>query len=267
MIMKQMTNMLHRVRQDSPLIHQITNYVSVNDCANITLAIGASPVMAQDANEVAEMVSHAKALVLNIGTLNAQTVEAMILAGKRAKSLKIPVVFDPVGVGATMYRTEVAKRILAEVKPDVIRCNMSELKILCGLDTEVKGVDSVAQSDGGEAAAMALAKQIDGVVAVTGQIDIIACKDKHCHIHNGHTFLTRVTGTGCMTTALVASYCAVGDPFVGAVSGVLSMGIAGELAVESLLENEGIGTFKVRLMDAIFNLNDDSIKRYARITE
>lgn len=267
MLIQQIINSLHKVRRQSPLIHQITNYVSVNDCANITLAIGASPVMAHDVNEVEEMVSHAKALVLNIGTLQSQTVEAMLLAGKKAKTCKIPVIFDPVGVGATLYRTKTAKRILEEIKPDVIRCNLSELKVLCGLDTDVKGVDSVAEMEGGEAAAKALAREIDGIVAVTGKIDIIASTNRHCHIHNGHTFLTRVTGTGCMTTALTASFCAVEDPFVGAAAAVLSMGIAGEIAVESLLEDEGIGTFRGKLFDAIFNLNDDLIKRYARVIE
>lgn len=265
MIVKKITNQLYSLRQQVPLIHQITNYVTVNDCANITLAIGASPVMAQDINESAEMVSHAKALVLNIGTLSSTTVESMIGAGKMAKQLSIPIVFDPVGVGATKYRTEVARRIMHEVKPDIIRCNMSELKVLCHVETAVKGVDSAADDTDGMVLAKQLAAEIDGIVAVTGKVDMIASNDLCCTIENGHAFLTRVTGTGCMTTALVASYCAVGDKFIGAVAGIMSMGIAGEIAAELLEDEEGIGTFKVHLMDAVFNLNGETIKRYAKI--
>lgn len=256
---------LAKVKEQNPLIHQITNYVSVNDCANVTLAIGASPVMAQDIEEVAEMVGHAKALVVNIGTLQSQNREAMFVAGRRAKELSIPVIFDPVGVGATRYRTSMAKQFIREIKPDIIRCNMSELKVLCEIETAVKGVDSAAASEGGEQAARQLAGQIGGTVAVTGAVDIITCGSRCVKIANGHLLLTRVTGTGCMTTALVASYAAIGNAFDGAVAGTLSMGIAGELAAAQLKENEGIGTFRVRLLDTIFNLNDGIIKRYAKI--
>lgn len=258
---------LEKVREQNPLVHQITNYVSVNDCANVTLAIGASPVMAQDIHEVAEMVSHAKALVVNIGTLQSPNMEAMLTAGRRAKELSIPVVFDPVGVGATKYRTNMAKQFIREISPDIIRCNMSELKVLCEMETTVKGVDSTATSEGGEQAAKQLAAQIGGTVAVTGAVDIVICGKRCVKIANGHPLLTRVTGTGCMTTALVASYAAIGNAFDGAVAGILSMGIAGEQAAAHLKENEGIGTFKVRLLDSIFNLNDVIMKKYAKIMD
>lgn len=256
---------LERMKENRPLIHQITNYVTVNDCANITLAIGASPVMAQDINEAEEMVSHAEALVINIGTLDADTVEAMIAAGRRAKALSIPVVFDPVGVGATRYRTSAAKRILKEIRPEVIRCNMSELKALCGIETKVKGVDSVADTDGKREAAKLLAKRSGCAVAVTGKTDLITDGETFVEIENGHPHLMHVTGAGCMTTALVASFAAVSDPLVGAAAGVLSMGICGEIAAASLKAEEGIGTFRVRLMDAIFCLDGARVRHRARL--
>lgn len=263
----QIIDSLARVKQMNPLIHQITNYVTANDCANITLAIGASPVMAQDIAEVAEMVEHAKALVINIGTVQSGNIDAMFTAAARAKELSIPVVFDPVGVGATRYRTAIAQRLIAQIAPDIIRCNMSELKVLCGMDTVVKGVDSIAETTGGEHAAQALARGINGVVAVTGKIDIVTDGKQVIKIANGDILLTKVTGTGCMTTALTACFAGVGNPLTGAVAGVSCMGIAGEIAAKSLNEHEGIGTFRTRLYDAVFHLDGDVIKRHIQLVE
>lgn len=264
-MIEKIADTLARVRREKPLIHQMTNYVSMNDCANITLAVGASPVMTQDAQEAEEMVAHARALVINLGTLESHNVAAMLAAGRRAKELSIPIVLDPVGVGATRYRTETAQRMLQELRPDIIRCNMSELKVLCGLNAPVKGVDSVADAEGGEAAARMLAGKTGGVIAVTGQTDIVTDGQCVVRIENGHTLLTRVTGTGCMTTALTACFAACNVPLIGAVAGVLCMGISGELAAETLRDREGPGMFKVRLMDAAYLLNHAIIELYAKV--
>lgn len=258
---------LARVKQFNPLIHQITNYVTANDCANMTLAVGASPVMAQELAEAAEMVEQAKALVVNIGTLQANVVEAMFAAAARAKALSIPVVFDPVGVGATKYRTEVAKRFLREIAPEIVRCNMSELKVLCGIETLVKGVDSAAESAGGESAARGLASRTGGVVAVTGKNDIVTDGETVIEIANGDRLLTKVTGTGCMTTALTACFAGVGNPLTGAAAGICCMGIAGEIAAASLKDGEGIGTFKMRLFDAVYHMDGSVMKQWLRLAE
>lgn len=255
------------VRKQRPLIHHITNYVTVNDCANITLASGASPIMASDPGEVAEMAAKADALVLNIGTLDARLVQAMLLAGRQAAARGVPVVFDPVGVGATRLRLAAAERIMREIPLTVIRGNAAEIKTLVGTETASRGVDAAAgQDDDAAAAAQTLARRLDCVVAATGRRDIIAGKDAVCQIDNGHVMLTTVTGTGCMTTSLVGCCCGAGaDPFVAAASAVLGMGVAGELAHAALQPGEGSGTFRARLIDAVYNLTPADIQRYGRI--
>jgi hydroxyethylthiazole kinase len=258
---------LEELRTKNPLVHHITNYVTVNDCANITLAIGASPVMADDIGEVEEMVTFASSLVINIGTLNARTVASMLTAGKKAKALKIPVILDPVGAGATRMRTETAANIIATVRPDVIRGNMSEIKILAGATVAIKGVDSVASEQDGAEIAGNLAQKLGCVVAITGKRDIIADGQKICLLDNGHEMLAKVTGTGCMTTSLVGSYCGVcKDYFSATVAGIVSMGIAGELARESLSATEGTGTFRVKLFDAVYGLTPEILRNRGRVT-
>lgn len=254
------------VKEKSPLVHHITNYVTVNDCANITLAIGGSPVMADDIREVREMTALAAALVLNIGTLEARTIEAMIAAGQKARELGIPVILDPVGVGATKLRSQTCDEIIKNVKPAVIRGNMSEIKILAGLEVAIKGVDSLADEQDGRAIAEKLARRLDCVIAITGKQDVIADGSRTCLINNGHEILSRVTGTGCMTSSLVGTYCGAShDCFTGAVAGILSMGLAGELAQKSMVPTEGIGTFKVKLFDHIYNLTAETIMREGKI--
>lgn len=259
--------LLARVKQLNPLVHQITNYVTANDCANMTLAVGASPVMAQEMAEVAEMAEQARALVVNIGTVQSNVVGAMFTAAARAKALSIPVVFDPVGAGATGYRTGIAKRFLREASPDIVRCNMSELKVLCGMDASVKGVDSTAECSGGESAARELAKRVGGVVAVTGKKDIVTDGETVIEIANGCEMLTKVTGTGCMTTALTACFAGVGDTLTGAAAGICCMGIAGEIAASSLRKQESVGTFKTRLFDAVYNLDGGALRDMAKFSE
>lgn len=252
---------LEQVKEQKPLVHHITNYVTVNDCANITLALGASPVMADDKDEVEEMVSFAKALVLNIGTLNSRSIESMLLAGKKAKKLGIPVVLDPVGVGATKLRTETARRIIEEVRPTIIRGNMSEVKILAGLQVAIKGVDSVADEEDSQTIAKNLANQLQCVVAITGKQDVVTDGTRLCLINNGHEMLSRVTGTGCMTTSLIGSYSAVlEDPWLGAIAGIVSMGLAGERAQSLLKSHEGLGSFRVKLFDSISTMSGESLR-------
>lgn len=272
---KKIGKLLFKLREKSPLVHHITNYVTVNDCANITLAIGASPVMADDKNEVSDMVAIASSLVINIGTLNERTVESMILAGKRANELSIPVVLDPVGAGATVYRTETAKRILDEIKLSVIRGNLSEIKTLYGIKTQTKGVDSAESIcvNGDEfskvkALAKDFANKLHTVVAITGTVDIITDGNSVYAVGNGHKIMSKVTGTGCMCTSLIGSYLGSGeDNLIAALAGVVSMGIAGEIAYEGLNEHQGSASIKVNIIDAIYNLSEEIIVKKGKINE
>lgn len=268
-INNQIYKVLENVKKKSPLVHHITNYVTVNDCANIVLAIGGSPVMADDKNEVEEMVSIASALVLNIGTLNTRTIESFILAGKKANELNIPVILDPVGIGATTLRNKVVERILKEVKLSVLRGNMSEIKNIYGIETETKGVDSVDDSlDGGKEIAVNLAKRLNCIVAITGAVDIISDGKKVYSINNGHKMLSSITGTGCMSSSLIGACCgAEENSLYGAITGIMIMGISGEKAQERLKHNEGLGSFRVYLVDAVSNFNEDDIKEMGKVYE
>lgn len=266
-ILREIAESLNILKEKKPLIHHITNYVTVNDCANMVLALGASPVMADDINEVVDMAALSSALVLNMGTLNTRTIESMIIAGQKANALGIPVIFDPVGVGATPLRNEAAKKILDTVRLSVIRGNMSEIKILAGFDVKIKGVDSVADDSNGETVARETAKRFDTVVAITGKTDFISDGSRILMINNGHEMLTQVTGSGCMTTSLVGSFCgAVKDGFLAAAAGVVTMGIAGELAYKMLAPSDGIGSFRVRLFDIVGLLTGEVIKKEAQIS-
>lgn len=252
--------------EKKPLIHHITNFVTVNDCANITLAIGAYPIMARDEAEVTEIVSRAAALVLNTGTLSPGAVKAMLLAGKKANTLGVPVILDPVGVGASRLRQEAVAELLSRVQISVLKGNMSEIKFLAGLTAAARGVDATADSRGSERAAWELAGRLDCVVAITGRRDVLSDGEKTYYVDNGQEMLTRVSGTGCMTTSLIASYCAItGDYLLAALGGLLTMGIAGELAYRTLQDNEGPGTFKARLFDAVYNLSPAAMKELGAV--
>ncbi len=255
------------VREKQPLIHHVTNYVTVNDCANITLAIGASPIMASDVNEMEDVIALAGALVINIGTLDSITINAMLLAGQKASKRGIPVVLDPVGAGATRLRTTTAQQIIAAVNPTVIRGNMSEIMTLAGLQGKTRGVDSAVDEWGAAKIAQDLAGKLDCVVVITGKTDTVACKDSICRVHNGHVMMTGVTGTGCMSTSLIGSCCAVQqDAFIGAAAGITAMGIAGEIAQKTLKNEEGLGTYRVRLLDAVSHMMPDTILNNGKIS-
>lgn len=260
-------NALEKVKRKKPLIHNITNYVTVNDCANAILAIGGSPVMADEDAEVEQMTSLASCLVINMGTPNERTVAAMVKAGRKANRIGVPVVFDPVGVGATEYRNLTAGKILAEVQVAVIRGNMSEIKYLSGLTVQTKGVDSIAEETGAAEAAKSFAAKMKCVVAATGKIDIVTDGKRVGLIANGHLLLTGVTGTGCMSSALTGAYCgAEEDYFIAAMAGIMTMGLAGELAQRSLRAGEGAGTFRIRIIDKIAALNEELIRKEGRIS-
>jgi len=258
---------LSAVKEKKPLIHHITNYVTVNDCANIVLALGGSPVMADALEEAAEMVGFASALVLNIGTLNARTIESMLVAGLRAKELDVPVILDPVGVGATQLRTNTAEKLIRELKPEVIRGNMSEIMVLAGQNAAIKGVDSLADEQGSSLIAQKLAAELSCIIAITGKTDVVSDGRQVCLLDNGHRILADVTGTGCMTTSLVGTFCGVTkDYFTAAIAGIIGMGLAGEIAQATLRHGEGIGTFKARLLDSVYNLTPELLAREGKIS-
>jgi hydroxyethylthiazole kinase len=269
-IVLEVGKLLEEVRVKKPLVHNITNYVTVNDCANILLALGASPIMADDIKEAADITKISSALVINIGTLNERTIESMIASGRKANELNIPVVFDPVGAGASEFRNVTTQRIIDEVKISVLRGNMSEIKFIAGLQSTTKGVDaseadSKGTKDEGVSVAKALANKLNCTVAITGITDIISDGQRVAILENGHKLLSNVTGTGCMTTALVGGYCgADSDYFVAAVSGIISMGIAGEIAFEKAGEI-GTGSFHIAIIDAISKLNNDIISSMAKV--
>jgi hydroxyethylthiazole kinase len=260
--------LLPEVKVKKPLVHHITNYVTVNDCANIVLALGGSPVMADDEAEVAEMVTIASSLVLNIGTLNSRTIRSMVIAGKKANELGIPVVLDPVGAGATSFRNNTAAMLIQEIQLAVLRGNMSEIKKLAGLTTQTRGVDSFEETAGGQEIAQRLAKKHHCIVAITGAQDIIADGSRTAFITNGDPLLTKVTGTGCMATSLIGCYCGVTrDYYLATGAAIITMGLAGEKAVTSLESDEGIGSFKVHLLDWISKMTAEDLLKGGRFHE
>jgi hydroxyethylthiazole kinase len=254
---------LARLRERKPLVHQITNYVVMNETANATLALGALPVMAHAAEEVEEMVGHAGALVLNIGTLSAHWVDAMLAAGRAANARGIPVVLDPVGAGATRYRTETAKRILDEVDVAIVRGNPGEVATLAGIGAEMRGVDSIGAAAGPGEIALAAARTLGVVASVTGPVDHVSDGERTTTISNGDPMLARITGTGCMSSAITGCFAAVaGSPFAAAVEALAAFGIAGE---EAAREAKGPGSFHVNLYDALAALDPATLDGRARI--
>jgi hydroxyethylthiazole kinase len=254
---------LRRLRDTKPLVHQITNYVVMNETANATLALGALPVMAHAKEEVGEMAQLAGALVLNIGTLSPHWVEAMILAGQIANQRGTPVVLDPVGAGATTYRTSTAKQILDEVRVAVLRGNAGEIATLVGVAAEVRGVESI--DSGGDHAALArhAASAFGLVASVTGPVDHVSDGDRVIAIENGHPLLASITGTGCMSTALTGCFLAVNpdEPLDAAAEALVAFGVAGEDAAR---DAKGPGSFHVALYDALAALDPDTLDARAR---
>ena len=259
---KQLIDDLSNIRSKSPLVHNITNYVVMNNTANGLLAIGASPVMAHAVEEMEDMVSIASALVINMGTLSKHWVEAMIIAGKTAKSKGIPVVFDPVGAGATLYRSETASIIINECKPDIIRGNASEIMSLAKENITTKGVDSTAASDSALEIGKNLALQTNSVVSISGQEDFITDGTEVNTIKNGSLFMPKVTGLGCTASAITGAFAAVNNDMLAAATHAMAiMGIAGELAAA---KSEGTGSMQVNFIDMLYNITGEIITKNLR---
>ncbi len=255
---------LRRLREAKPLVHQITNYVVMNETANATLALGALPVMAHAREEVEEMVQLAGALVLNIGTLSPHWIEAMLAAGRKANELGVPVVLDPVGAGATTYRTETAKRILDEVGVTVLRGNVGEVATLVGVAAEVRGVESI--DAGGDAAEVArsAARSLAVVASVTGPVDHVSDGDTVLAVSNGHPLLAAITGTGCMSSTVTGCFLAVNRdrPLEAAAEALVAFGVAGE---DAAVGARGPGSFHVALYDALAALDPETLDRRAKV--
>lgn len=258
-------NYLDSIRTTAPLVHNITNFVVMNPSANILLAIGASPVMAHSRNEVADMAAMAGALVLNIGTLAEPWIEAMVLAARAANQRGIPVILDPVGAGATRYRTRSVKQILEEVDISVIRGNASEVLSLAIDDVKTKGVDSsLTLSDGIMVAAGAIARQHGCIVAISGEKDLITDGGRMFRVANGVPLMTRVTGLGCGLSAVAGAFCAVaGDDLLPAVAAAFGFyGLCGELALGI---SDRPGSFFVAFLDGLYSAGSTEIHEHLRI--
>lgn len=269
------SEIIKNVKNNTPLVHNITNYVTVNDCANILLACGGSPIMADDIEEVEEIVSISSSLVINIGTLNSRTIESMIKAGKKANEQNIPVILDPVGVGASRLRTDTANKLLNEVKFAVVRGNISEIKALGNTNAKgAKGVDadladSINEENLDEVVEYikSLSEKLSSVIAVTGAIDIVSDSKKTYIIRNGHPMMGKISGTGCMLSSIIGAYCGANkDNIVDAtVAAVCIIGLSGELAYEKILKNdEGTSMLRSHLIDFMSKIDDKILEEGAK---
>ncbi len=265
--------MLENVRTKSPLVHNITNYVTVNDVANVLLAAGGSPIMSDDADDVEDITSICGGLNINIGTLNKNTVPSMFLAGKKANALGHIVLLDPVGAGASRLRTDTANRLMQEVRFDAVRGNISEIKTLCTGSGTTKGVDAdavdavtEANLDDGVALVKAFAKQTGCIIAVTGAIDLVSDGARCWCIRNGRAEMSRITGTGCQLSALMTAFL-VANPdhkLDAAAAAVCMMGLAGEIGWANMQPGDGNSTYRNRIIDAIFNMTGDALEEGAK---
>lgn len=250
---------MERVHESRPLVHHITNYVTVNDCANISICAGGSPVMT-DGEDVADMVKISSSTVLNIGTLNSRTVASMEIAASVARSRGIPMILDPVGAGATVYRTQVSERLIS-MGPAVIKGNAGEIGVLAGTGGDVKGVDSCGSSDAARSTET-LARMTGAVVVASGEVDYVSDGDVTLRLTNGVPMLESISGTGCMLSSVVGCYIgACGPDIMPVVAAVTAFNVAAEVAAR---ECRGPGTFKPALMDALFNLDGDTLDSMAR---
>ncbi len=262
--------LLERLRERAPLVHHLTNYVTVNDCANVTLAIGGSPIMAIAPEEAAEIAAAASSLVLNIGSLTAEFVDAMLAAGKGANAKGVPVVFDPVGAGASAFRRACTARLLAEVEVAVIRGNISEIRAVGGLASSGKGVDADPGDRGADAEQVALtvARERRCVVAVTGPCDAVSDGTSVVVVENGHPMLAKVSGTGCMCTSLVGAFLGADPrrPLLAAAAALLCMGVAGEIAF-ARAGGAGYGSYRQAVMDAVSQLDAGTLLAMGKVRQ
>lgn len=253
------------VRTKKPLVHHITNFVVMNETANLTLCVGGLPIMSHAKEEVAEMVKVASVLLLNIGTLTPEWIESMLIAGKQANQSGIPIILDPVGAGATKLRTESSHRLMQELKIAIVRGNLAEVATLAGHQAEIRGVESIGASSEKEIVANTLAEKYQCVVAITGAQDVVSDGRNIAFIDNGHVMMTTVTGTGCMSTTVLACFAGVQrDYFRAAVSGLVAYGIAGELAAKTT--DGKPGSFHTALYDSMKQLADSDITKLTKVS-
>jgi hydroxyethylthiazole kinase len=248
------------IRKNSPLVHNITNYVVMNNTANALLALGASPVMAHAEPEVEDMVNIASALVINIGTLSDPWISSMFKACARAKQRNIPIVLDPVGVGATEYRTSTARELIHAASPSIIRGNGSEIMALCEKDVATRGVDSTSASDLAIDSAKVLNQEFGCVICITGETDYIVSEHGMISVKNGDAMMPRVTGLGCTATALCGAFAAINPAHeMAAAHAMAVMGIAGEIAAENA---KGPASLQINFIDTLYQLTEKHIQDY-----
>ncbi len=269
------TKILQNVNEKKPLVHCITNYVTVNDCANILLACGGSPIMADDIGEAEEITSICGGLYINIGTLNERTIRSMLASGKKANELSRPVVLDPVGAGASRLRTSAAFDLLKQVRFSVIRGNISEIRTVSQGAGTTKGVDAdAADAVTGENldSAVAFAKELSGrtgsVIVITGATDIVADSGRAYVIRNGNALMSKVTGTGCMLTAVIAAYCTANPENIleASATAVCAMGLCGELAYGRLVKSDGgTSSYRTYIIDCMSKMTAGILEGGARI--
>ena len=261
------------VKIKHPLVQNITNYVTINDCANIILACGGSPIMAEDENEASEIASICNGLNINVGNLDDATVRAMIISGKKANEINNPIVLDPVGVGASKLRTQINLKLLSEIKFSVIRGNASEIKSLASGNMSTKGVDAsesdkITEDNLDETVKFvkSFSSKINSVIAMTGAIDIVSDNQKTYIIRNGHSMMATVTGTGCQLSAMTAAFIAANPNQIleSAAASVCAMGLAGEIAYNRLTKLDGNSSYRNYIIDAIYNLTPEELDKGAK---
>lgn len=273
---KELAAALESVRKSVPLVHCITNYVTVNDCANALLGCGGSPIMSDEPEDVADIQSICGGLVLNIGTLNKRSIESMWVAGGQAEKLGHPIVVDPVGAGASELRTSTASELIYKLPVTVVRGNMSEVKAVAGAAASTRGVDAnpddaVTEDNLAASAEFAkkLAAKLGGVVAITGAIDLVASADRAVACRNGVAIMGKMTGAGCVLSCLVGAYVTANpdDPFTATVAAIAGEGLAGEIAASRMGELDGNGSFRTCLLDAICTMDAAKLEAGAKIQE
>lgn len=266
-------NCITKVRKTVPLVHCITNYVTVNDVANVLLACGGSPIMSDEPEDVADITSICDGLDINIGTLNKRSIEAMFVAGRRANELGHVLLLDPVGAGASALRTDTAVKLMEELKLDVIRGNVSEIKTLAMGSGTTKGVDADAADavteenlDSMVRFVKAFAAKTGGIVAVTGAIDLVADGERCYVIRNGRPEMGRITGTGCQLSGMMTAFLTANpeEKLEAAAAAVCAMGLAGEIGWSRMREGDGNSTYRNRIIDAIYNMNETDLREGAR---
>ncbi|MCR4789473.1 MAG: hydroxyethylthiazole kinase [Treponemataceae bacterium] len=266
-------NIISNVREKKPLVHCMTNYVTVNDVANMILASGASPIMADDKDDVKDITSICQGLCINIGTLNKRTIKSMLIAGKKANSLGHIVLLDPVGAGASRLRTKCAEKLIKKIHFDVIRGNISEIKTLIGFSSRTQGVDAdIADQVNEENLDQIISylkeysKKTSSIIAVTGKIDLVTDGEKTYVIRNGHPQMKDITGSGCQLSGLMTAFlCANKDkPLQACAMAVAAMGLAGEIGKSHMASHEGNASYAKKIIDAVYNMNDESLEKGAK---